>query len=96
MRYKHTLHKSIEYNKYLIPRRQKDGCPQGTFDGISTCFCEDHCRWNLCRLDRPPSDCPKVSRWRLNSEGTYYVAQITGNDLKKQTDFLLTIILDDN
>ena len=33
------------------------GCPPSTFKGIDTCFCEDHCNWEICRLTNPPLGC---------------------------------------
>ena len=59
----------------LVPLRPNDGCPKGTIDGISTCFCEDHCSWHVCRLANPPMDCPKVVSWQMDSTLNYWVAQ---------------------
>ena len=60
-----------------------DGCPEGTYEGKSTCFCEDHCSWNLCRLDQPNQNClRKLSKtlqnnvtWKWNLNEKYWVAQ---------------------
>ena len=41
----------------MIPKRPNSGCPSGTFDGLDTCFCEDHCSWSICRLTNPPENC---------------------------------------
>ena len=41
----------------MIPKPPVTGCPPGTFNGIDTCFCEDHCSWETCRLMYPPSNC---------------------------------------
>ena len=41
----------------MIPKRPTSGCPYGTFDSMNTCFCEDHCSWETCRLITPPQDC---------------------------------------
>ena len=41
----------------IIPKRPASGCPSGTFDSLKTCFCEDHCSWETCRLINPPQDC---------------------------------------
>ena len=45
----------------MIPKPSKTGwmekCPPGTFNGRHTCFCEDHCSWETCRLINPPSNC---------------------------------------
>ena len=62
-------------NQSLVPIRPNDGCPKGTIDGISTCFCEDHCSWNVCRLKHPPMNCPMVMSWQWYSEGMHWMAQ---------------------
>ena len=62
-------------NQSLVPIRPNDGCPKGTIDGITTCFCEDHCSWNVCRLKHPPINCPMVMSWRWYSEGMHWMAQ---------------------
>ena len=59
----------------LIPSRPPTGCPSGTVDGITTCFCEDHCSWSICRLKNPPKSCPGVESWKMNSFDTYWIAQ---------------------
>ena len=41
----------------MIPKIPESGCPLGTFKGIDTCFCEDHCSWEICRLINPPYGC---------------------------------------
>ena len=72
-----------QVNPYRIPPIPSDGCPEGTFDGISTCFCEDHCSWNMCRLNHPPGNCLKrlsmtmVNNvtWQWDSKEKYWVAQ---------------------
>ena len=59
----------------LIPTRPSIGCPKGTIDGFTTCFCEDHCSWNVCRLKNPPTTCPGAEIWKWNSLNMYWVAQ---------------------
>ena len=59
--------------------RPNDGCPVGTVDGISTCFCSDHCSWNTCRLKIPPNECTSVASWRWDSQRLHWIAQ--GNQL---------------
>ena len=41
----------------MIPRLPESGCPTGTFNGLNTCYCEDHCSWQTCRLSEPPQKC---------------------------------------
>ena len=66
-------------NKKSIPKIPDNGCPSGTFKGIDTCFCEDHCNWEICRLTNPPKDC--LSRiaggavWLWNDNVDEWVAQ---------------------
>ena len=60
-----------------IPKRPSDGCPLGTIDGGSTCYCEEHCSWHKCRLSEPPKDCPGVCNWEWDSLRMYWVAKGT-------------------
>ena len=62
-------------NKSLVPIRPSEGCPEGTIDGITTCFCEDYCSWNICRLKHPPINCPMVMSWQWYSDGMHWMAQ---------------------
>ena len=41
----------------MIPKPPVTGCPPGTFNGMHTCFCDDHCSWETCRLINPPFNC---------------------------------------
>ena len=65
--------------KEMIPKRPVKGCPSGTFNGLDTCFCEDHCSWEACWLIDPPSNC--LSRidgemvWAWNDIKNAWVAQ---------------------
>ena len=67
----------------LIPPRPSKGCPRGTIDGVFTCFCEDHCSWDMCRLNEPPelclentfSSCDSCSSWEWDSIRNYWTAQ---------------------
>ena len=66
-------------NDAVIPKPQADGCPQGTFDGLNTCYCEDHCSWETCRLLNPPQNClsniGNVAEWVWNAKKDFWVAQ---------------------
>ena len=63
----------------MIPKIPFGGCPPGTFKGINTCFCEDHCSWEICRLINPPNGC--LSRieteayWLWDNNEDVWVAQ---------------------
>ena len=67
-----------------MPTPQADGCPPGTFDGNSTCFCEDHCSWSVCRLDQPPINCPRADWWSWDARRMHYVAQVNGKKQKQR------------
>ena len=70
----------IIIDKYLTKPRPVEGCPIGTFDGISTCFCEDHCSWEICKLDKAPSSClpDKNFHWSWDSESLYWRTKDSG------------------
>ena len=63
----------------MIPKRPASGCPSGTFNSMRTCFCEDHCSWEICRLITPPHNC--LSRidgeaiWSWDALNDAWVAQ---------------------
>ena len=61
----------------IIAPRPTNGCPINTIDGIDTCFCEDHCSWNKCRLAKPPIQClgNTVYEWKWNSAGNHWTAK---------------------
>ena len=77
----------IPANLQPIPMRQENGCPGGTIDGMTTCYCEDHCSWNICRLSEPPTcqlDFENTNvRWAWNSDESYWIAQGNLQDLVK-------------
>lgn len=84
-----------------LPLRPSDGCPEGTFEGIETCFCKDHCSWRICRLNDPPRDCPKVMSWQWDSLGLHWVARgknmdtlnnISIFDIKTKNSFSIRMI----
>ena len=66
-------------NESLIPKPPADGCPQGTFNSLNTCYCEDHCSWETCRLLNPPQNCLSdiayESAWTWDSQKNAWVAQ---------------------
>ena len=74
----------------LIPRPDGKKCPTNTqykknekehagniFD-LSTCSCEEHCAWDLCRLANPPKKCLRGTRsqWQWDSFKNAWVAQV--------------------
>ena len=61
----------------IIAPRPTDGCPINTIDGIDTCFCEDHCSWNKCRLAKPPNKCLEntVFEWKWNLVENHWTAK---------------------
>ena len=68
-------------NREMIPRPNATGCPVGTFNSLYTCFCEDHCSWETCRLSHPPQNClSKIigeAVWAWDSGSDAWVAQGT-------------------
>ena len=63
----------------IIPKRPNSGCPFGTYNSLHTCFCEDHCSWEACRLLNPPLNCltefDKQAVWAWDSVKYAWVAQ---------------------
>lgn len=43
------------------------------------CYCEEFCRWDICRLDKPPQTClaGTKSYWFWDSTKRHWVAQIS-------------------
>ena len=74
-------------NETLPLSRQLNGCPTDTLDGITTCFCDEYCSWDVCRVDEPPKKCPMVSSWEWNSNQNYWFARSQGNHLLKSSTF---------
>ena len=59
--------------------RPASGCPEGTIDGLSSCFCEDHCSWEVCRLDEAPNTClPENFVWVFDTENHLWKSQHSG------------------
>ena len=75
-----------------IPPR---GCPLGTYgfgihdcnedhdlecDVPNTCFCEDHCSWKRCKIDKPPQSCLAHAKreWVYNLERKYWRTALKG------------------
>ena len=63
----------------------KDECRRNTLykDGLKTCSCEDHCGWDVCRLEVPPVECltGTYSEWKWDYMKNAWVAQVTqGNN----------------
>ena len=68
---------NILENKKTV--RPLDGCPIGTDecngDGCpNTCFCEDHCSWKICKLEKPPKNCLMHTnrKWHYNQRNYYW------------------------
>ena len=77
-------------SSYLIPKQPEKGCPENTF-GCSggdcniptTCFCEQHCSWEVCRIVDYPEDCLDIvkSVWKWDSKKHSWVAQVEGKNM---------------
>ena len=71
----------------LIPVRPHKRCPEKSF-GCSgedcnrpqTCFCEEHCGWEVCRVFEYPEECltEVKSVWVWNSKKQFWAAQLGG------------------
>ena len=76
--------KDYGLNTNLIPRSPKDDClPNKIYrERFSTCSCDDHCSWDLCRSLTLPSDCllGKDSIWKLDNVKNAWVAQLRRGD----------------
>ena len=72
---------------YLLPEKPNNGCPSNTV-GCSgsdcnhpdSCFCEQHCSWEMCKLHEYPNDClvDVKSVWKWDSKKHSWVAQVQG------------------
>ena len=68
----------------LIPKCPKSGCPSGSYGCTGddcnypeTCFCEEHCGWERCRLFEKPEECltKAQSSWIWDLKQNLWVAQ---------------------
>ena len=61
----------------LLPHEK---CPFESASNRFTCFCEDHCSLEICRLDQPPERClpNKDTAWIWDVNLLYWRAN--GND----------------
>ena len=69
---------SLDVN--LIPRSPTHGCQNtGQYRKLlGTCGCEEHCSWDVCRLEEPPNDClyGTKSIWKWDHLKNAWVAQL--------------------
>ena len=63
-------------------------CPENTvgcygFGCPNTCFCEEHCSWEKCRLEEPPKGCIESlgGVWVKNSVENYWTAKFIGTQI---------------
>ena len=49
-------------------------------DAPDTCFCEDHCSWKRCKIDKPPQSCLTHAKreWVYIPEGQYWRTNLRG------------------
>ena len=89
---------STEYSPF-VPSPPTNGCPSNTYgctgsncSSPHTCFCEEHCSWEMCRLTQCPEECVRdvKSTWAWNSDKHFWVAQLEG---KATTTFLVFTFL---
>ena len=75
---------SIDHN--LIPLPPPSGCPGQTMGCRNrgcpnTCYCEDHCSWEKCVIDKPKDCLADInSIWVWDSKNMYWTAQFDGRD----------------
>ena len=69
--YPTALRRNIRQGPFSPP------CPYGLNFKDSTCFCEDHCSFDICRLEIPPDYCLAGINgwWAWNSIQMYWMAQ---------------------
>ena len=71
----------------LIPRQPADGCYERSVKRLhfSTCTCQDHCRWDICRLTDPPNEClfGTGGNWIWDFREKAWIAQVTGGSMFK-------------
>ena len=49
-------------------------------DAPNTCFCEDHCSWKRCKMDKPPQRCLDHAKreWVYDKELKYWRTNLIG------------------
>ena len=80
----------------LIPRQPLVGCVKESIKrtkytksskvqrpDFSTCSCEDHCRWDMCRLKYPPEKClfGTSSKWTWDLRENAWIAQRSSGNI---------------
>ena len=60
-----------------------DGCPRQTkgcseFGCPNTCYCEDRCNWERCKLSQPPKECLRNTNSTWQQEDNHWTARSTG------------------
>ena len=74
-------------NMDLIPRVNWHKCPENTeYKGaLGSCSCEDHCGWDVCRLESPPDECilGSFSEWQWDTTKHGWVAQVVLGSYKR-------------
>ena len=80
---------------YLIPKRPIYGCPANSYgctrndcNHLDTCFCEEHCSWETCRLFDHPDVCLTdiKSRWVWDLKQKFWVAQAAAGMINIKTN----------
>ena len=63
--------------------RPLNGCPDATNkcdtpECPATCFCEDHCSFEICKLDEAPKSCLDGTNGKWHAASSYWVATVKG------------------
>ena len=70
-----------------VPNLSEQSCPSNTYgclgnncNGLQTCFCEEHCSWEFCRLVQAPKECLEETKsdWTWDAKKLSWVAQRRG------------------
>ena len=71
-------HRTADLLSHLLVKNLSQFSIAGNIFDLSTCSCEEHCAWDLCRLVNPPNKCLRGTRsqWQWDSFKNAWVAQV--------------------
>ena len=80
--------------------RPLHGCPLGTYGCLDekcpdTCFCEEHCSWEKCKLEDPPKNCliNAKRKWHLDFQKPHWETILAGifcrENLNNNSSFII-------
>ena len=75
--------------KDIAADRPSEGCPGGSngcndIECPNTCFCEDHCSWKKCKLDKPLQNCLIQAKrnWVYDHRNNHWRTSLGGNAIE--------------